>query len=74
LHAKRGHLPVVNLLINKGANIEASSVDGWRPLHTAASNGHLEIVKALIAKGADMNALTNDGQSALGFGHDVRIT
>ena len=64
---REGHLPIVNHLIDKGANLEASVNDGLRPLHVAAYHGHLEIVKYLITKDVDMNALTNNGESALGI-------
>ena len=48
-------LPIVQYLIEKGANIEAK--DGYSkntPLHLACENNHLEIVEYLIEKGANI--------------------
>jgi hypothetical protein len=45
------HLDVVNLLLDKGADVnDGPARSGWTPLMVAASNGRLDIVKALIDK------------------------
>ena len=61
-----GHKQVVELLIAKGADVNAK-VDrhGMTPLHYAASRGHKEIAELLIANGADVNAKTGDGWTPL---------
>ena len=41
LAAERGHLEVVSLLLDRGADKEAKGVDGKRPLHLAAQQGHV---------------------------------
>lgn len=51
-------LPVVSLLIARGASLDVCSDLGYRPLHIAAANGDIEIVKALIA--GHVNARTID--------------
>jgi ankyrin repeat protein len=55
-----GHKEIAELLIEKGADLNAKSeglyMHGWTPLHCAALSGHKEIVELLIAKGADINA------------------
>ena len=56
---------IVELLIAKGADVNAKSDDGWTSLHDAASIGHNEIVELLIAKGADVNAKNNYGNTPL---------
>jgi ankyrin repeat protein len=66
LACQEGHLSVINLLIDRGADVEASNINGFRPLHIAAYKGHLEIVKALITRHVDMNAVANNGQTAFG--------
>jgi hypothetical protein len=42
-----GHEAVVQLLLEKGANVEAKSNNGWMALHEAANEGHEAVVKLL---------------------------
>ena len=58
--AQEGHVEVVKLLLEKGANIEAINNQGFTPLWIAAYKGHTEIVKVLIAAGADKETKTED--------------
>ena len=61
-----GHKEVAELLITKGADVNAKSSDvGWTPLLGAAGKGHKEIVELLIAKGADVNAKNKSGDTPL---------
>jgi ankyrin repeat protein len=53
LAAMRGQLAVVELLYNKGAEINHS---GWTPLHYCAWEGKVDVCRFLIAKKADVNA------------------
>ncbi|MEH1771269.1 MAG: ankyrin repeat domain-containing protein, partial [Nostoc sp.] len=57
LAVSQGNKQVVELLIAKGADVNAKNKDGNTPLHLAYD---LDIVKLLIAKGADANAKNND--------------
>ena len=41
--------------------LEASDLDGWSALHTAASQGHEPLVRALLAAGSDPLAVTSSG-------------
>ena len=52
-----GHKETVELLIDRGADVNAVAMRGGRgtPLSYAASWGHVEIVELLIAEGADVN-------------------
>ena len=54
--AKKGHKEIAELLIEKGADLNAKQNLGWTPLHNAASSGHKEIAELLITKGVDVNA------------------
>ncbi|KZL78694.1 multiple ankyrin repeats single KH domain (pfs domain-containing protein) [Colletotrichum tofieldiae] len=61
----RGHLKVVKLLLEKGANIKIKDIDGWTPLNAASSKGHLEVVKLLLEKGADITVTNESGWTPL---------
>ncbi|MBA3954125.1 ankyrin repeat domain-containing protein [Candidatus Dependentiae bacterium] len=70
--AKNGHLDLVQLLLDKGANRDGSEGDEFydgcniyaydyrTPLHAAAKKGHLAIVELLLAKGAQVNSCLYD--------------
>ncbi|VEN50741.1 unnamed protein product [Callosobruchus maculatus] len=53
--------PMLQLLIQYGANVNATDSEKWTPLHAAATCGHLRLVKILIAEGADLLAVNADG-------------
>lgn len=53
--ARNGHLEVVNLLLNKGANVYSiTKICGYTALIAAAGRGHLEVVNTLIKNGANV--------------------
>ena len=77
--SQHGHLEVVRLLLESGADKDLANNDGRTAriiasqnghhdgstaLMMASQNGHLEVVRLLIKFGADMNLATNDGQTA----------
>ncbi|KAJ0714444.1 putative ankyrin repeat-containing domain-containing protein [Helianthus annuus] len=45
-----GHLSCVQLLLERGASVEAKDEDGGIPLHDACAGGFMEIVQLLIGK------------------------
>ena len=59
------HLPIVQLLVEKGAQLEARDKNGRTPLHWAAAFGHFEIVQYLINKGAQVEPRDNDDETPL---------
>lgn len=64
--AAYGKLDVAELLISKGANVNAKAEStGLTPLHIAALNGQNNVVKLLLAKGAEVNALTTASETPL---------
>lgn len=58
LHFASGYnrIPVVDYLLEKGADVHASDKGGLVPLHNASSYGHLEVSQLLIKAGANVNA------------------
>ena len=46
----------MELLITKGANVNAKDEDNYTALILASKKGHKDVAELLIAKGADVNA------------------
>jgi len=71
-------MPIVRMLVENGADVNARQQHGWTPLHAAAQNGDEEIVRLLLKKGADRGALSETKQSpmdlALMRGHGVVVS
>uniref|UniRef100_A0AAR5P5I3 Protein phosphatase 1 regulatory subunit 16A n=2 Tax=Dendroctonus ponderosae TaxID=77166 RepID=A0AAR5P5I3_DENPD len=53
--------PMLSLLLEYGANVNAEDSEKWTPLHAAATCGHLRLVRILIARGANLLAVNADG-------------
>jgi len=58
-------LPVVKLLIERGADLNGRQHGAWTALHAAAANGDIEMVKALVEGGADTSARADNQQLPL---------
>ncbi len=68
--AASGHKEIVELLIAKGADVNATPLHkelNSTPLDYAASSGHKEIAELLIAAGADVNANNLNGWTPLDY-------
>lgn len=57
LHNACAHLDlhIVDLLIRRGALVNAVTSKGWLPLHMAASQGGLDIVQRLLENDTSLN-------------------
>lgn len=58
-----GHLPIVQLLCEKSANINDKNANDVTPLHYAALSKKPEIVRYLLGKGANRGAKDNEGKT-----------
>jgi len=66
LCASKGYLPIADLLIQRGADINRKmDFDGTVCLHHAASNGQFEICEFLIEKGCGVNSRDKLGRTPL---------
>ncbi|KAI2638009.1 ankyrin repeat-containing domain protein [Hypomontagnella submonticulosa] len=59
------HFEVTDLLLSRGANINATSKQGWTSLMLASKRDDKNCVAYLISKGADVNHLSPDRWTAL---------
>jgi ankyrin repeat protein len=53
--AGRNELPIVKLLLSRGAEVNLATADGFTALFMAGSAGNTEVVRVLLAAGADPN-------------------
>jgi uncharacterized protein len=65
--ASSGNLPIIAMLIENSAYIDAESPNGTTPLMMAAMYGTPEAVKLLIEEGADVQLKNAQGLTALQF-------
>ncbi len=59
--AKAGHTEIAQLLIEKGANIEATTLKKMTPLHYAVGNKNYEVAQLFIKHKANINAKSSEG-------------
>jgi ankyrin repeat protein len=69
----RGDMKSVQLLLEHGADVNATQQNGFTPLHSAALNGDREIINLLLARGADQSAKSEDGKAAKDMAKDPSI-
>lgn len=58
-------MSITHLLVESGAEIEASTWMGATPLHVASDEGHSEVVRALCEAGADVDTRKADRSTPL---------
>ena len=56
---------IAQLLLEKGADIEARNIEQETPLHCAVQDEMYDWAKLLIEKGANIHAVTSEGKTAL---------
>lgn len=65
--AKEGHLGIVEMLIARGARVNATNLGDDIPLHLAAAHGHRDIVNFLLRHKADNNFINEHGNTPLHY-------
>jgi len=77
LASDKGHLEVVRVLLEHGADVEAQNEDKLTPLHRASRSGRGEVVRVLLEQGADGAAFDRNRMTPLhwaSFGGYVEVT
>ncbi|KAJ8297702.1 hypothetical protein KUTeg_024233 [Tegillarca granosa] len=65
--AREGRTNIVDMLIQRGARINATNMGDDTALHLAASHGHRDIVRMLIQNKANINAINEHGNTPLHY-------
>jgi len=64
---KEGHIKIVELLMQRGARINATNRGDDTPLHLASAHGHRDIVIMLLQHKADVNFTNEHGNTPLHY-------
>ena len=62
--AVNGNCKVIELLIDRGSNVNEYTISGNTALHIACEYGHMEAVRVLLSRQVDATLLNNQGQTA----------
>ncbi|WQF78469.1 Putative NACHT nucleoside triphosphatase, P-loop containing nucleoside triphosphate hydrolase [Colletotrichum destructivum] len=65
LAAESGDNTIVELLLQKGADVQGQDESGRSPLCMASARGHLRIAETLLGEGADINHADSHGRNPL---------
>ncbi|KAH7864933.1 hypothetical protein Vadar_000126 [Vaccinium darrowii] len=65
LACQTADIGMVELLLQQGANVNASDSRGQTPLHHCIVRGRISTAKLLLTRGADPQALDNEGKTPL---------
>ncbi|XP_011696019.1 PREDICTED: integrin-linked protein kinase [Wasmannia auropunctata] len=65
--SKEGHSKLAELLVSRGARVNATNRGDDTPLHLASAHGHKEIVQLLLRNRADVNVTNEHGNTALHY-------
>ncbi|KAL2743082.1 protein fem-1 CG6966-like isoform X1 [Vespula maculifrons] len=63
--AAAGHIELVKLLVQRGANVNSTTKTNSTPLRAACFDGHFEIVRFLVKNGADIEMANRHGHTCL---------
>lgn len=63
--AASGSLPITNMLLQAGSQLNSSDSGGWTALHHACSEGHGDVAVRLIQEGIDVDKTDRDGETAI---------
>lgn len=66
-----GHLRIVKLLLESGADPNVREQAGYTALHAAAQNGDMDLIRALLFAGADLTLKSDDGKTAMDIAMDA---
>lgn len=69
-----GHIDIVKLLVENGADVNAPSRTNQKALVDATLNGHYEVIKYLIEHGADVKAKDNRNRTLLKIAKQTGLT
>ncbi|VDL70010.1 unnamed protein product [Nippostrongylus brasiliensis] len=65
--AKEGHVSIAEMLLSRGARVNATNMGDDTSLHLAAAHGHRPIVVKLLARKADVHATNEHGMTPLHY-------
>ena len=63
--ASNGYLDIAQCLVEQGADVEKTDIDGNTPIIDASHNGHLRVVRYLLEQGANRDKATITGWTSL---------
>jgi uncharacterized protein len=61
---------IARMLLDAGADVNATQQGGWTPLQQAAAHGNTELVRLLLERGADKSAAAENGKRAIDLARD----
>ncbi len=61
----RGEMPIIELLVTHGADVNATQQGGFTALHAAAQSGNLQATILLLSHGAKIDAKAENGKTPL---------